>query len=279
MRELLAIGIGMGKPEQLTLEAVDALGSVQVFFLFVKDAQGEELLDARKELVARFGGGLKQRVVELADPPRRRDDRDYLRSVQRWREARARALETAIERELPDGGCGGVLVWGDPSLYDGTLELFEAIAARGRLAIHWRVIPGITSAQALAARRRRTLHPTGGELLITTGRRVAAGRLPERDLDLLVMLDSGAGLRALQRLPERQRAKLEIAWGAYLGMEGELTLAGGVSELLEEIADQRERCRRRRGWIMDTYLLSLRDDRRQPQPPRGAARGAAEPDD
>ena len=35
-----------------------------------------------------------------------------------------------ITDELADGEAGGFLVWGDPSLYDGTLNLLRDVAGR-----------------------------------------------------------------------------------------------------------------------------------------------------
>jgi len=35
-----------------------------------------------------------------------------------------------IRDELPDGGTGAFLIWGDPTLYDGTLDMINEIIAR-----------------------------------------------------------------------------------------------------------------------------------------------------
>ena len=56
---LYVIGIGAGDPAWLTLEAVSALGSLEVLFVLDK---GDELTAARRALVARYapqarGGG------------------------------------------------------------------------------------------------------------------------------------------------------------------------------------------------------------------------------
>ncbi len=47
----------------------------------------------------------------------------------------------------------------------------------------------------------------------------------------------------------------EIFWGAYLGTPDEILVSGTVAEVGERIVAVRAEARRRKGWIMDTYLL------------------------
>ena len=60
-------------------------------------------------------------------------------------------------------------------------------------------------------------------------------------------------------LPDPKRAAdgpdTRIWWGAYLGTEDELLVAGTVGEVGTQIVALRAQARTRRGWIMDTYLL------------------------
>ena len=60
--------------------------------------------------------------------PRDRDPADYPAEVATWQAARADAYAAMIEAELPPGGVGAFLVWGDPALYDGTLRLLHGVA-------------------------------------------------------------------------------------------------------------------------------------------------------
>ncbi|HET9893035.1 MAG TPA: precorrin-6A synthase (deacetylating), partial [Mycobacterium sp.] len=46
-----------------------------------------------------------------------------------------------------------------------------------------------------------------------------------------------------------------IWWGAYLGTDDELLIAGTVGEAGPRIVSLRAEARERHGWIMDTYLL------------------------
>jgi precorrin-6A synthase len=50
--------------------------------------------------------------------------------------------------------------------------------------------------------------------------------------------------------------ELDIFWGAYLGMEEEILLSGKLSEIASRIEEVRRERMERKGWIMDTYLLS-----------------------
>ena len=149
----------------------------------------------------------------------------------------------AIERELGDDGVGAFLAWGDPSLYDSTLRILDAVAQR--VEIDYDVVPGITAIQALTARHRIPLNDIGEPVLITTGRRLAADGLAG---SAVVMLDGDCAFRTC---PPATR----IWWGAYLGTADELLVSGTVGEVGEHIAKMRAEARTRHGWIMDTYLL------------------------
>src|SRR3954463_2219900 len=108
MEKVLLIGIGAGDPAYVTMQAVDALNSVDVFFVLEKAAEQDDLVALRREIVDRY---VKRpfRVVAAQDPPRGRD-------VEAWRAARAELVASLLREEA---GVGAFLVWGDPSLYDG----------------------------------------------------------------------------------------------------------------------------------------------------------------
>jgi precorrin-6A synthase len=48
---------------------------------------------------------------------------------------------------------------------------------------------------------------------------------------------------------------LTIYWGAYVGTDKEILLAGRLGDIAETISLTRREARRAEGWIMDTYLL------------------------
>jgi precorrin-6A synthase len=248
MRKLLVIGIGTGDPEHLTVQAIRALNRVDVFFVADKGAEKDELVELRREICRRYIERRAYRMVELADPQRDPAVAAYGPRVEAWHAARVELIERALAEELAEDGCGGFLVWGDPSLYDSTLRVLEGILARGTLQFEIEVIPGISSPQVLAARHGIVLHRIGGALHVTTGRRLRAGEAAAAD-DVLVMLD---GECSFQHVPADD---VEIYWGAYLGTPHEILRAGKLSEVAAEIERVRAEARAEHGWIMDTYLL------------------------
>lgn len=242
------IGIGPGNPEQVTVEATRALNRVDVFFVVDKGSEKEDLARLRREICDRYVERPDYRIVEIPEAHRERDPTDYQAEVEAWRARRAAVWADAIRAELPEDGCGGFLVWGDPSLYDGTISVLEQVRADGALELDLEVVPGISSVQALAASHRITLNRIGGAIQITTGRRLADS-FPEAGDDVVVMLDGGCAFKGVD--PTR----MEIYWGAYLGTDDELLVSGELGAVADEIERVRAKARDRNGWIMDTYLL------------------------
>ena len=248
MRRLLVIGIGAGDPEHVTVQAINALNEVDVFFVIEKGHETDELVRLRREICERYIREPAYRIVEIADPPRDRVAPAYSAAVDDWRSRRAELWERAIAQELGEDGCGAFLVWGDPSLYDSTLAVLEQILARGAVAFEHEVVPGISSVQALTARHRIALNRVGRPVQITTGRRLAEG-FPDGVDEVVVMLDADCSFRHLQD------EGLEIHWGAYVGMDDEILVSGPLREVADEIVRRRAEARERKGWIMDAYLL------------------------
>jgi precorrin-6A synthase len=250
VRNVHVIGIGAGDPEQLTLQAVRVLGSLDVVLVVDKGEAKRELTDARHEICARHISK-PYRVLTAADPDRDRAAADYTGAVADWYDARADVIGAVLRDEVSAGEHVGILVWGDPALYDSTLRVLDRISRRETVEFTYDVIPGITSLQTLAARHRVTFTGVGAPVHITTGRRLAAGMPAELD-DVLVMLD---GAEAFANLTDPD---LDIYWGAYLGMPGELLVGGDLQERKAEIVALRAQARAEHGWIMDSYLLHRR---------------------
>lgn len=251
MRRLLVIGIGAGDPEHVTVQAINALNEVDVFFVIDKSPSRDdtdELVRLRREICERYIREPSYRIVEIADPPRDRATPAYRRAVEDWRGARAELWERAIAEELGEDGCGAFLVWGDPSLYDSTLAVLEQILVRGAVEFEHEVVPGITSVQALTASHRTPLNRVGRAVQITTGRRLAEG-FPDGVDEVVVMLDADCSFRHLDG------DGLEIHWGAYVGMDDEILVSGRLDEVGPQIERLRADARERKGWIMDAYLL------------------------
>lgn len=245
MKDLLLIGIGPGDPRQVTYEAVDALRRASVFFVLDKGSDKDELVRLRKAILQRYLPEGGYRLVQVADPLRDGQADDYLGAVQDWHRQRAALYAQLIEQEIGAGETGAFLLWGEPALYDSTLRILELVRERG-VALRLQVIPGISSVQALAARHQVALNRIGEPLTVLPGRRLAGqGHID----NVVVMLD---GQCAFAQLDD---PALMIYWGAYLGTEDEVLIAGPLQAVKGRILEVRERERARKGWIMDTYLL------------------------
>ncbi|HEY6876686.1 MAG TPA: precorrin-6A synthase (deacetylating) [Polyangiales bacterium] len=250
MRTILVIGMGAGHPEHVTMQAVRALNEVDVFFALDKGAAKHDLLALRHEICRRYiEAGRSYRFVEARDPVRDEQVTSYDARVDAWHGERVEILEKLFVDELPEDGTGAFLVWGDPSLYDSTLRMLERIVERAVVPFTYRVIPGISSVQALAASHRIALNRIGGAVHITTGRKLGEAR---EQRDVVVMLD---GECAFKQLPGEE---YDIWWGAYAGSEYEILRAGRLSALRDEIERVRAAARAERGWIMDSYVLRRR---------------------
>ena len=242
MRLIHVIGIGVGDPDHVTVQAIRALNDTRVFFAMDKGEATSDLVELRREVCRRFITEPGYRFVELPDPVRDADV-DYTRAVADWHGARARLWAEAIETELATGEVGAFLAWGDPSLYDSTLRILDDVARH--LELQYDVIPGVTAVQVLTARHRIPLNDIGEPVLITTGRKLRSHGLSG---SAVVMLDGDC---AFLECPPDTR----IWWGAYLGTPDEVLVAGTVGQVGERIAALRAQARARHGWIMDTYLL------------------------
>jgi precorrin-6A synthase len=248
MRKVFVIGIGAGNPDYVTMQAINALNEVDVFFVMDKGHEKEDLVRLRREICGRYIKEKSYRTVETVDPPRDRLAPSYESAVEAWHDQRAVIYERLIGQELGDEECGAFLVWGDPCLYDSTLRIIDQIVARGTVTFEYEVIPGISSIQALAARHRIALNRAGKSIHITTGRKIAEG-LPNNIDDVVVMLDAECSFKNVRD------SEIDIYWGAYIGTEDEILASGNLRELRHDIERMRTEAKSRKGWIMDTYLL------------------------
>jgi precorrin-6A synthase len=255
VRRVLIIGIGAGDPEQVTVQAIQALNETDVFFVIDKGTGKQDLTALRQEICERYIENRAYRMVHAPDPERDRTAARYGPAVEQWRRERAEIYEKFITGELGDGDCGAFLVWGDPALYDSTLAIIEQIIAKGTLALEYEVIPGISSVQALAARHRVSLTQVGTPVHITTGRRLSEDGFPEHCDDVVVMLDAACSFSGIPQ------AGIEIYWGAYIGTKDEILISGHLGDVADQIQAARREARARKGWIMDTYLLRRASDR------------------
>lgn len=241
MTTLELIGIGTGNPDHLTLGAIEALRKAELVLLPRKGEAKAALADVRRQICEQYLPATAQ-VAEF-DLPVRDSTGPYLAAVEAWHDAIAREWAAQIAACLPGGGRVALLVWGDPSLYDSSLR----IAARLGLTV--RVVPGITSLQALTAAHAVPLNDLAAPVVLTTGRLLRRHGWPEGARMVAVMLDSGGAFEALDP------ADLWIWWGACLGLPEEALVTGPLAEVGSEILRRRAEVRARNGWVMDIYLL------------------------
>ena len=242
MKTILIVGIGTGNPEHLTVQAINALNRADALFIPDKGSGKADLAGLRRDIVARYVTNPASRTVEYGVPKRDSANPDYSAGVDDWHAALAQRFE-ALLADVPEHGTCAFLVWGDPGLYDSTIRIIERL--RDRFAVE--IIPGISAIQALTAAHGIALNRIGEPVHITTGRRLG----PVLD-DTIVMLDGQTAFMTAD--PE-----LDIFWGAYLGTPDEITIAGRLGDVRDEIVATRKAARERHGWIMDTYLLRKRD--------------------
>lgn len=250
-RHVLVVGIGAGDPDHLTLGAVRALNRTDAVFLVDKGRVAEDMRRHRRRLCEQvIDADRPHRVVEVALRAVRDRDRgrsDYDGGVEDWRTERIEAYQGLIEG-LAEGETGAFLVWGDPTLYDGTLAILDDVRARGSVEFDVEVVPGVSSVSALAARHRTGLNRVGEAVQLTTGRRLVDRGMPAGADNVVVMLDAHEAWRSMDD-------DLWIWWGAFVGMEHEVLVAGRLGDVRDEIARVREEARQRVGWMFDTYLL------------------------
>lgn len=251
MRRLKLIGIGAGDPDYITVQAINALQQLDVVFITDKGRDTQALRHARTTLCERYMRTKPYRLIEIKDPVRDRAAADYRGSVTSWHGARATLYEEALVAQMSDSECGGFLVWGDPALYDSTLRIVERLAARGRVAFDWEVVPGITATQALAARHRIPLNQIAEPVHITTGRRLEDEAF-KAGTNVVVMLDGECAFKHVAC------EDMDIYWGAYIGTPDEILLSGKLRDMSGQIEEMRARARQQHGWIMDTYILCKR---------------------
>ena len=252
MRTISLIGMGPGGPEFLTAQAVEALRACDVFFLLEKQGRGKEALgDARRKILDLHRGPGAYRIVTAESPPREKAQEDYLDVVADWHARKAEIFGALFAEHLAEGEKGGVLVWGDPALYDSSIAILRRVQARypGQFAVE--VTPAVSSLHLLAARHAISLHEIGGDFLVTTARRLLSGGAKGFE-SVAVMLDSNAAFAQID--PE----DFDIYWGAHLGTEREVLRSGSLAEIGPALAETVADLKRRHGWILDIYLLRRR---------------------
>lgn len=242
MTTLFLIGIGTGNPDHLTGEARRAIADADLFLIPRKEGKSN-LADLRTQIIESVR---RDALVAAFDMPVRDETLPYLDRVDAWHDQIA-SIWTATMAQHPDAKRVALLVWGDPSLYDSTLRIADRLDPKPQV----QVVAGITSIQALTAAHAIPLNTLAAPVTISTGRRLREDGWPPGCETLVVMLDGTCGFQTLV-------GDYDIWWGAYLGMENQILIAGRLADVGARIVAQRAEARAAHGWIMDTYMLRPR---------------------
>lgn len=247
MITLSLIGIGAGNAKYLTVQASDAIRACDLILIPLKGPDKSDLAELRREICADVLNNDLSRLRSFDLPKRDTSNPDYKTGVNDWHDAVTSAWCREIQSGLPDGGRVGVLVWGDPSLYDSTLRIADRLKSRMEISVE--VIPGITAIQALTAGHAIPLNTINGPVTITTGRQLRDHGWPDGTETVVVMLDGACSFNALDP------TGITIWWSAYAGMAQELRLSGPLGEIGPDIQATCATARAENGWIMEIYML------------------------
>ncbi len=246
VKKVYLIGMGPGNLKYLTLEAVDLIKRLPLFLIPLKSSKKTYLTEKRKEILYKIRKDQNFKIVEIPFPERKRGFQ-YKKAVASWRRKKAEILIKVLQKEFTEEA--GFIIWGDPSIYDGHIEIFKDV--QKQIPIEFEIIPGISAFQILSAKHKIPLTRIAGSLLFTTPRRLK--KFSEIKENTVVFLDNYESYRKFNQ------EDLKIYWGAYLGTEKEVLLSGRLNEVKEKIIELRRRLRKENGWIMEIYFLLPED--------------------
>ena len=112
MQKIIIIGIGAGDPDYMTVQAINALNKVDVFFIPNKGAEKAALQRLRVEICERFIENRTYRFVEVEMPERAKEFSDYRSNVTDWHAQIEESYVKFLTNELGEGECGAIPVTG-----------------------------------------------------------------------------------------------------------------------------------------------------------------------
>ena len=245
MITLSLIGIGTGNLDHLTGQAIREINRADIVLIPQKGAGKADLADLRHAICAEVLTNPNTKIIGFDLPKRDADTPSYYQGVDDWHDAIAAAWHQAIAQNLGASGRVALLVWGDPSLYDSSLRISKRLIPAPKVE----VVAGLTSLQLLTAAHAIALNDIGAPVVITTGRQLRDHGWPKGVDTVVVMLDGACAFQTLET------KGIDIWWGAYLGMQNQLLIAGPLEEKGPTILETRAKARQNHGSLQEVYLM------------------------
>jgi precorrin-2/cobalt-factor-2 C20-methyltransferase len=160
LTKLIAVGLGPGDPELVTLKGLRAIEAADLVFV-PRSQEGEQSLALR--IAQPWLQRDRQQVIELPLPM----TRNAAELVPAWQAAADQIGQSfaALEKSETHQRSGVYLLLGDPLLYGTFIYLWGELAARYP-AIQIEIVPGVTSFAAAAARAQFPLSATSDRVAI-----------------------------------------------------------------------------------------------------------------
>ena len=134
--ELFLVGVGTGNPAHITLQAIEQLKSADIIIIPRKENSKSDLADLRYDICNKILGEECPQLFEF-DLPTRNNKQIYLKAVEEWHETIAKTWIACIKKaqqvlRKPVKSVG-LLIWGDPSLYDSSIRIAKRLKPTQRL--------------------------------------------------------------------------------------------------------------------------------------------------
>jgi precorrin-2/cobalt-factor-2 C20-methyltransferase len=208
--ELIAVGVGPGDPELITLKGLRAIQSADVIFTPLS-REGDASIAL--QIATPWIDQERQRLVSLPLPMTR--DAGQLRPA--WQAAAA-----TIQQELTGSQRGVYLLLGDPLLYGTFSYLWRELHTAANITV--KIIPGITSFAAAAAAGGVPLTMADERLIVLPASYETDTLTLQRlltDFSTVVLMKAGTALPTIVTALQQLNLLDQALYAERVGLEGE----------------------------------------------------------
>jgi precorrin-2/cobalt-factor-2 C20-methyltransferase len=208
--ELIAVGVGPGDPELITLKGLRAIQSADVIFTPLS-REGDASIAL--QIATPWIDQERQRLVSLPLPMTR--DAGQLRPA--WQAAAA-----TIQQELTGRQRGVYLLLGDPLLYGTFSYLWRELHTAANITV--KIIPGITSFAAAAAAGGLPLTMADERLIVLPASYETDMLTLQRllnDFNTVVLMKAGTALPTIVTALQQLNLLDQALYAERVGLEGE----------------------------------------------------------